>query len=767
MNKTLSLIVLAACSALATPALASDNDVQWDGVSHIGWLDRTPRVPLDGEAFLVRFQAYRDDLTAARVRIDDGAIRWAEAAKIASRGPYDIWQAEVPSTAAAQLSYIFELTDGGDTDYLAASGVSDDLPAGGFEIDYDTLAHAPVGATVVPGGAVFKVWTPTSSSVNVRGTFNGWDTSDALSKVGEHFAGFVPGAGPGDQYKYFFNGSLWNSDARALRLNPTDNYNSFVVDLDSYDWQVDGFSPAPTEQLVIYQLHVGTFAGRNDPYGPADTPSGYRDVGDRAAHLAELGVNAVMINPINEFPGDFSGGYNPISKWAVEWRLGTPDDLKYMIDALHAEGIAVLLDIVWNHFSSADNYLWNYDGTQLYFDTPHVDTPWGAQADFGRAGVRAYFLESALLMLDEYRFDGFRMDATGFMDIQDGGWSLMQELNEIADRRFVDKVIIAEQLPDNAWITRPVSLGGAGFDGQYHDAFTDNLREQVFGAAFGDPEMWKIRDAVNGSGQYLSGSDVVNYFELHDEAWTLSGGQRAVKTIDTTFPHDDEFARGRTTLAQGLTMLAPGVPALLMGTEWLEDAGFESEKIDWSKRTTYAGVFAYYQALIGLRTGEADFFANSPHKVSHLNEGGNVIGFARGGAGEFFVIANFSDNDWGSYRVGLPRAGAWGEVLSNQDSDFGGSGFGNDGPVATEAIPYDGYAQSATIKIPARGLLVLQHEPPVQCSGDLDGDGDTDQSDLGLLLAAYGIDAAGDLDGDGDTDQSDLGILLADYGCGT
>ncbi|MDD3642921.1 MAG: alpha-amylase family glycosyl hydrolase, partial [Candidatus Krumholzibacteria bacterium] len=114
--------------------------------------------------------------------------------------------------------------------------------------------------------------------------------------------------------------------------------------------------------------------GRNDPYGAAPHPSRYIDVAARAGHLAELGVNAVMINPVTEFPGDLSGGYNPITAWAPEWAYGSPDDLKSMVDALHLHGIAVLLDIVWNHFSFSDNYLWYYDGTQIYFDDPAVET---------------------------------------------------------------------------------------------------------------------------------------------------------------------------------------------------------------------------------------------------------------------------------------------------------------------------------------------------------------------------------------------------------
>ena len=121
------------------------------------------------------------------------------------------------------------------------------------------------------------------------------------------------------------------------------------------------------------------------------------------------------------------------------------------------------------------------------------------------------------------------MDATDFMNIepQEGaGWSLMQWMNDEMDGRYADKIAIAEQLPDDAWVTRPTNLGGAGFDSQYHDEFTDRLREEVFAAAGGDPQMWKIRNIIYGSGNYLSYRHATNYLELHDECWPTSGGQR-------------------------------------------------------------------------------------------------------------------------------------------------------------------------------------------------------------------------------------------------
>lgn len=710
-----ALVLLAA--ALPAGAAGPDDDIEWNGVSHVAWQDRRPVCPVNRETFQVRFQSYRDDLTGARVYVANGGVpAFVTAARYGVRGPYDLWMAQVPASIADTLRYWIELTDGTDTDSYSANGMNDAgvPPDSGFVVDFAKLSHAPVGATLVNGGGtVFKVWAPTRTSVHVRGDFNGWGTGNPMTKVGEHFITRVASTVDRQAYKYFFNNSVWNTDARARALDPSNQLNARIENPFRYAWGDSAWTTPALEDLVIYQLHVGTFAGRNDPLGAAPTPARYVDVTARVSQLVDLGINAVMLNPVTEFPGDFSAGYDPQTMWAPEWKYGTPDELKQMVDVLHRNGIAVLLDIVWNHLTPTDNFLWNYDGSQTYFDSVAVETPWGAQADFDKLAVRDYYANSALMWLEEYHLDGFRMDATDFMDpYQPAGWGLMQRLNDEKNRKFGERITIAEQLPDDANVTRPTSSGGAGFDSQYHDAFKLNLRQEIFDAAGGDPEMWRIRDAINGGGTYLSGKRVVRYVELHDEAWPMSGGQRLPKSIDPTHPHDDLYAKGRVKLAQGLTLLAPGVPAFLMGGEWLEDTDFGTDaanKIDWSKKTTYANVVAFFQDAIRLRRGWPQFKADAPWQVFHVNESANVIGFRRTDpAGTpFVVIANFGNGNQWNYLIGLPAAGDWEEVLNSQDAAYDGNGVGNAGTITTQAVAYDGYAQSAFVTVPQMGLLVL------------------------------------------------------------
>jgi 1,4-alpha-glucan branching enzyme len=775
---TMSLVLL-----LLLP-LPSDNNVEWNGISHVAWQDRRPICPVDGESFQVRFQAYRGDLTAARVMVDDGPLVGYAAAWLEDRGPYAVWGAAVPATSSSTLSYYLELTDGTDTDYYSVSGMSENPPTdGGFVVDYDTLSHAPLGATPVSGGgAVFRVWAPGPTAAYVAGEFNGWSTTaNPMARDGDTFVARVSSAADRQMYKYVFQpGTVWKPDARGKSLNPGQYYNTHIEDAFRYEWASGDFAPPAFEDMIVYELHVGTFAGRNDPLASGAIPATYRDVAAHVDHFVELGVNVIELLPITEFPWDFSAGYNPITAWAPEWKYGDPDDLKYLIDVLHANGIAVALDIVWNHFSPSDNYLWYFDGSQIYFDSPAVDTPWGSQADFDRPEVRSYFLDSALHWLEEFRMDGFRMDATEFMDLYQGsGWELMQEFNNRIDNRWIDKIAIAEQLPDDAWVTRPTSTGGAGFDSQWHDAFTDSLRQEILDCAYGDPEMWKIRDILYGSGAYLQGRYVTNYLEAHDEIWPTNGGQRLVKTIDPTYPHDDVYAKGRIKLAQGLVFFAPGIPMIHQGSEWLEYTDFGggdpsgADRINWALKTANAPIFRYFRDAIAVRKGNAALRASADIEVFHVNDAGNVIAFHRWdyAGNDLVVVANFSNGDYPAYQLGFPQDGTWYELLNSQASEYDGNGMGNAGSVATTGGPYDGFTQSAFLTLPQMGLLVFRYDDPPdppECPEDLNRDGTVDLSDLAQLLGNYGMTGAvhpdGDVDGDGDVDLSDLAQLLGVYG---
>ena len=723
-------LVLAAAARAAgdceEPAFA-DSLVTWEGLSHVPWQDRAPIVPVRDEPFTVRFQSLSGDLTGARVRqfVAGTPDRVFEASVVATRGPYDIWEAQCDGRDAPQVRYDIEVTDIFDVDYLGVSGPSDGPPVGAeFLLDFDTWSHAPAGSTPATGGVVFRTWAPSSTQVYVRGSFNAWGLTDPMTKVGEDFIAFVASAQSGDEYKYFFSQTqTWSPDAFARRLDPADFFNSVVVDPVGYDWQTPPFSPPCLEEMVVYQLHVGSFAGLNDPNGFAPNPSRFTDVAARAPHLASLGVNVVYLNPIVEWPGDFSGGYNPLNLTSLESALGTPEECKAMVDELHAHGIAVIGDFVFNHLQPFDNLLEGYTGPppvgNVWFDTPPASTNFGPQPDFDEPRVRQLVLDTLVMFLDEYRFDGFRVD--GISELSFGPQpsasnQLMRDLNDLVDNRWRDKPMIAEIFGDDPWFTRPTASGGLGFDAQYHTFYKDAVRNSTFGAAFGSQQVAPLNQATTDSFGELQGAKLFNYFELHDDTWPLNDNQRAVRTIDTTFPHDDVFATGRTKLAHGVTLLSRGVPAILMGTEWLEDNDWEAQKLDWNHKLFYPGVLAYYRDLIELRTSRPELFADAPASGFHTNESSDVFAFERSesGAGSFVVVVNYGDQDWdgpGGYRVGLPRPGEWGVAINSQASAYGGSGVGTSGTFVAEPVPWQGFPQSVALELPARGLLVLEHEP--------------------------------------------------------
>ena len=762
--------------AILVMGASHDDNIEWDGVTHIDWLDRSPLCPVDGESFEIKFQTYYYDTTSARVYADNGTASWVDAQFSHTRGPYDIWTAILPASGpTATLEYYIELTDGTDTDYFGPGGMSDSPPATGWIVNFATLSHAPLGGTLTSdGGAVFKVWAPTATTANVAGEFNGWNaTSHGLDKSGDYFTGRVDSLAVDDydQYKFVFNGDHWRPDARGRANNASDNNNSYAIDPSTYVWDDNGYQTPPFEEMVIYELHVGTFSGRNDGLNRMGR---FRDIVDtHLNHLLYLGVNAIELMPINEaFTYYTSWGYNPVNNWAPEQDFGSPDDLKYTIDKLHQNGIAVILDIVFNHFGGDDNFMWWYDGQQVYFDDPAVSTPWGDQAAFWKQEVRDYYADCVLHWLEEYHVDGFRMDATRYMRNTDQhpagypeGWALMQRINDDIDRRKVDAISIAEDLPNTWEITEPTSAG-AGFDSQWHDAFNDDMRQEVFDAGFGDPEMWKIGSAINASG-YWPKTKLVRYVEAHDEAGGDGTGQddeRLAVTIDGGDPYS-VWAKGRSKLAQGLTILCPGIPMFLMGGEWMEDIKFDGKwdnRIDWSKAIGRPEIVLFFRDVIGVRKSNCGMRSDADYNVYHYDDTNNVIAFHRGTGQEIVVVASLANSDLNSYQLGFPHGGTWYEILNSQASVYLGNGSGNGGSVVANAGGYGSMPESAFVTIPEMGLLVFRYEDPLGRSTDLDTDGDTDTLDYAILQRGAGDQGCGmthDIQENGRVDGQDLAEL--------
>jgi 1,4-alpha-glucan branching enzyme len=498
--------------------------------------------------------------------------------------------------------------------------------------------------------------------------------------------------------------------------------------------------------------------------------------------LQALGVNVLALMPTNEFAGDISWGYNPAHPFSVESSYGGPDALKAFVDAAHQRGIAVMGDVVFNHFGPQDMDLWQYDGWStssntggiFFYEDANASTPWGARPNYGRGEVRTYIKENTMMWLDEFRLDGLRFDGTKFMRLRDyagpeipDGWSMLQWCNESADAQFPGKLMVAEDLGDNAWITKTTGAGGAGFDSQWDGSFAFPVRSALEAASDSSRDMFAVRDAINKN---FNGSmqQRIIYTENHDEV--ANGRSRVPETI---WPGNagSWFSRKRSTLGAALVMTAPGIPMIFQGQEFLEDGYFAAEdRLDWNKATTYGKVTDLYRTLIRLRRnldGTSRGLSGAFTNVFHVNNNAKVLGFHRwqnGGAGDdVVVLTNFSNVSYPNYRVGLPRGGLW-RVRFNSDSTAYSADYGNYAAtdVTADNFGYDGLPFSGNFRFGPYTSVIFSQSTPSPF--DLNGDWMVGGADLGVVLAQWGGPGTADFNGDGTVGGADIGMLLAAWG---
>jgi len=596
-----------------------------------------------------------------------------------------------------------------------------------------------MGSIPYKDGTAFRVWAPFADSVSVAGEFNGWSNSaNPLVQEGNgYWSVDVPNAKVGQEYKYVIrNGAntLWKKDPYSKDV--TSSVGNSVIFDSTFEWSPTSFSMPPWNELVIYEMHVGTF---NDDLDPG--MGTFRSVKARLGDLQALGINAIEVMPSAEFPGDRSWGYNPSSPFAIESAFGTLKDFKEFVQAAHEHGIAVILDVVYNHFGPTDLDLWQFTGWSengrggiYFYNDWRYETPWGDRPDYGRGEVRQYIRDNALMWLEECQVDGLRFDATAYItnaygrnnepgsDIPDG-WSLSQWINNEIGARQPWKITIAEDLRNNEWVTKETGAGGAGFDAQWADRFFYPIREAIVPPDDNSRNMYAVRDAI----YHHYGMDAferVIYTESHDEvAASLNPQERSDKyRIPEAIWRgnaDSWFSRKRSTLGAALVFTAPGIPMIFQGQEFLEWGSWtDSKGIDWSKKDRYKGIWDLYQALIRLRR---NWFNNTrglrgQHvNVHHVNNNDKVIVFHRwenGGPGDdVIVVINMAARSYGSYTIGFPREGTW-YVRFNSDWRGFSPDFGNHpgyNTTAGRAIwgDTDGMPYAGNVGIGSYSVLIL------------------------------------------------------------
>ncbi len=590
-----------------------------------------------------------------------------------------------------------------------------------------------MGAIPSEDGTTFRVWAPHAETVAVAGSFNKWRDIPLEPEEDGYWAGHVAAAQPGDEYRFVVHAigeAMWRIDPYAREVTNSVG-NGIIRRRDGYDWLVpDDYRTPPWHEMVIYELHLGTFTHPGD-----SQPGNFKTAIDRLDHLQQLGVNVIELMPPTEFPGARSWGYNPSHLFAIESDYGGPDGFKEFIAAAHERNLAVVMDVVYNHLGPSDLGVWRFDGWSehdgggiYFYNDWRRETPWGeTRPDYGRREVRQYLRDNAVMWLEDYRIDGLRWDATSYItnvwggsdpgaDLEDG-WGLMRWINDEIDREQPWKVMIAEDLRSDPAITSPTADGGAGFDAQWDASFVHPVRAALIEL----DDARRDLEAVAAAIEHRYGSDAFNrviYTESHDE---VANGKARLNEEIAPGNADGWHARKRSALGAVLVFTSPGIPMIFQGQELLEDRWFrDDDPIDWGRLDTEVGVARMYRDLIRMRRnldGQTAGLTGQHVRVHHRNDGDKVLAYHRwrdGGQGDDVVVAiNFADRRHDIYELGLPSPGRW-EVIFDSDAplyheDFSGSGVSTyeahdaerDGMPATAAIGLAPYSAIVLARLPS------------------------------------------------------------------
>ena len=582
-------------------------------------------------------------------------------------------------------------------------------------------------------GTTFRVWAPNAQKVFVTGDFNSWnDSANPLTHEGDgYWATDVARAKPGDEYKFV----LVNGQDKLHRLDPyarqvTSSVGNSVIHDPNFDWQgTDEFHSPPWNELIIYEVHIGTFNPTNE-----NRVGTFKRAAQKLPYLRELGVNAVQVMPPMEFPGGRSWGYNLSLPFAVESDYGGPKAFKEFIRAAHKNGIAVILDVVYNHLGPGDLDLWRFDGWAegdgggIYFYNDHrSQTPWGhTRPDYGRPEVRQFLRDNALMWLHEYRVDGLRWDATAYIRNVNGhdndpageiadGWSFMQWINEEVREFAPNHLTIAEDLKNNEWVVKDTGAGGAGFGAQWDAAFVHPVRTAIItnDDQFRDLEAVKTALYAKYDGDAFKR---VVYTESHDEV--ANGKARVPEEIWPGNSHH-WFAKKRSTMGAVLVFTAPGIPMIFQGQEFLEDKWFDdTDPLDWDKAKEMESIITLYRDLMQLRRNyhnNTRGLTGQHIDVYHVNNAAKVMAFHRwseGGPGDStIVVLNMTNQTVTDYTIGFPAAGHWALRFDSHAKPYSADYEGQVSiDVTAEPTPYDNQPASGKVSLgPYAGLIFSQN----------------------------------------------------------
>jgi 1,4-alpha-glucan branching enzyme len=625
-------------------------------------------------------------------------------------------------------------------------------------------AATPMGATLLGAGATFRVWAPRARTVHVLGDFNAW-TRDDHSLLNRddagHWRGFVPAVRDRDCYMFYVAGDGGEGRKRDpyARELTTPFPGTCLVRRSDFPWHETGYRTARFEDFLIYQLHVGTFYTPNLPRKGGT----FLDVARKLPHLAELGVTALQLLPIQEYETRFSLGYNGtdyfspemdyavaeadlapyvaefnalldaqgLRRYAAGDLVGEMAQLKTLVDLCHVRGIAVLLDVVYNHaggdFGDESLYFFDRQSTaggnrnSLYFtDKGHAG---GLVFDFGKPEVRDFLIQNAKFFLDEYRVDGFRYDQVSVID-RDGapdGWSFCQDLTSTVRFSRPSALQKAEYWAVNPYVVRSPPEG-AGFDTSLTDGLRIAVRSVVAAASIPDArplDMTGLAASLWPDG-FAEHWRFVQGPENHDVVY--DGREPRIARLGDPANPRSWYGRSRARVATAISLTAPGIPMLFMGQEFLEDKQWsDNSELQSDLLLYWAGLdkgdkqmldhLRFTRELIALRK-RTPALRGPGFRVVHVHDANRVLAFQRWVEGEgqdVLVVVHLAPFNRLGYRIGFPGGGEWRELFNSDvyENWVNPDVVGNGGRAVAESEPMHGLDFSAPLVLPANSVLIF------------------------------------------------------------
>ncbi len=519
----------------------------------------------------------------------------------------------------------------------------------------------------------FKLFAPYNNGATLKGCFSDWSEISMQKDEQGYFCTSVELEDGVYQYKFRVQSKSWFlepdewveiSDPYATDID--DASQNSVVEIkngqkivDTYVWQHDDHPLPSNEELVIYELFVGGFTGGENDNKERGK---FQNVIEKLDYLRELGINAIELMPIQEYPGDNNWGYTPRHFFAVESSYGSSTDLKRLIDECHGRGIRVLIDCIFNH-SDPQAPLTQIDHDYWYSRKPtDPDNSWGPEFNYDHYDKNLdlkpawqFVGDVVRFWIEEYHIDGIRYDASKQIDNYEFfTWITQQARQAAAMKPFFN---MAEYIPENpqlAGYNKPM-------DACWHESFYQQVLKHICGEDFNLKALKEVIDCQQQG--YEGAASVINYITSHDHKYILTElGDRHIFA---------EAAFKRAKLGAVLLMTTVGVPLVWMGNEFGEYNPEQEIKINWKllENDLNQGLFDYYRGLINLRTQN---YALRTNNIEFFSEDTNnkVLAYTRWNdqGSRIVVVANFSNNFLQNYSLDkFPQSGIWHEWTSNYD----------------------------------------------------------------------------------------------------